>query len=123
MKYLVDMAPIHIKFLIMYMKKNHKFYWKDYMNFFTFCELFVIFSSNVNNIFVIWNHKVDQKLMKFEKILLTLKGLVAKKMIKTHQIEWKKSQIFTKIEGTHTLPPMNPCDRKIYLWQKFTKNQ
>jgi hypothetical protein len=35
--------------------------------------------------------------MKFENILLTLKGLVAKKkMIKTHQIE-KKSQIITKI--------------------------
>ncbi len=57
--------------------------------------------------------------MKFEKILLTLKGLVAKKMIKTHQIE-KKSQKFERI---HTLPPMSPHDRKIYLWQKFTKNQ
>jgi hypothetical protein len=58
--------------------------------------------------------------MKFEKISLTLKGLVAKKMIKTHQIE-KKTQIFTNIERIHTLSPMSPRDRKIYLWQKFTK--
>lgn len=82
MKYLVNMAPIRIKFLIMYTTENHKLYWKDLSNFFTFCEvfcnIFVIFSSNVINFFVIWNHKVDHKVMKFEKILLTLKGLVAK---------------------------------------------
>jgi hypothetical protein len=60
--------------------------------------------------------------MKFEKILLTLKEFVTKKMIKANQFE-EKSQIFTKIERIHTLPPMNPRDRKIYLWQKSTKNE
>jgi hypothetical protein len=43
--------------------------------------------------------------MKFEKILLTLKGLVAKKMIKTHQIERKNHKYSQKLKGFTPCPP------------------
>jgi hypothetical protein len=43
--------------------------------------------------------------MKFEKILLTLKGLVAKKMIKTHKIEKKIAKYSQKLKAFTPCPP------------------